>query len=394
MKQSRKLQSGFTTGTCAAAAAKAAARILLSGERASGISLVLPGGDEVAFPVAVDEVSSDAVSCSVKKDAGDDPDVTNGAMVYARVSRLTVSGLNSASDGALPAALADKPCFGSEEYPFLFLTGGAGIGIVTKKGLSCEPGYYAINPVPRTMIFRETAKICLSYPRQNNEVFLIEVWIPDGVWMAEKTFNPQLGIRGGISILGTTGIVNPMSTEALKETIRLEISVKAAEGKEVLAVAPGNYGETFLKESLGISMEYFIKCSNFIGDTFLMLREAHVSRVLLVGHIGKLIKVAGGVLNTHSAYGDRRMEILSDCGRAAGFLAGDMDKLLMMNTTEEATAYLRSLRGLDLVTGVILRRIQGVLFEHSSIIPEIVLFSGEGMLGMTDGVMELVKNFT
>ena len=394
MEQNRKLQSGFTTGTCAAAAAKAAARILLSGEKVESASLFLPGGDEVTFPVIVDEISSEAVSCAVKKDAGDDPDVTHGALIYARVSRKEVSGDMSAASWNLTSAITDKPCYRSEEFPFLFLTGGAGIGIVTKKGLACEPGYYAINPVPRSMIFHETADVCLAYKGQRNEVFLIEIWIPAGVRLAEKTFNPKLGIQGGISVLGTTGVVNPMSAQALIETIRLEIRVKAAEGKEVLAVAPGNYGESFLEESLGVSMDYFIKCSNFIGDTFLMLREAHISRVLLAGHIGKLIKVAGGVLNTHSAYGDRRMEIFSECGRIAGFSADDMDKLLLMNTTEEAADYLNQLGCLDRVTAVILKRIQIVLGEHSGITPEIVLFSGSGVLGMTAGAVEYIKKIT
>lgn len=384
MEQGRKLQSGFTTGTCAAAAAKAAAGVLLSGEGVTSVSLVLPTGDRVRFPVTIHDSSSVTASCAVKKESGDDPDVTNGVLVYARVSRRT-----SQTD------ISDKPCYGLEEYPFLRLTGGEGIGIVTKKGLSCEPGFYAINPVPRKMIFQEVAEICLSYPRLEGELFLIEVWIPDGVRLAEKTFNPQLGIQGGISILGTTGIVNPMSEQALIETIRLAIRVKAAEGKEVLAVAPGNYGEVFLKEAYGISMDYFIKCSNFIGDTFCMLREEQIGQVLLAGHIGKLIKVAGGILNTHSKYGDHRMEILGECALCAGLSREDTEKLFLMNTTEEAVDYLAYLGKLDLVTDVILERIQRVIKEHSGIAPEVIVFSNvRGMLGMTDGVTGIIKYFT
>lgn len=139
----------------------------------------------------------------------------------------------------------------------------------------------------------------------------IEISIPSGRELAEKTFNPHLGIIGGISVLGTTGIVNPMSEAALVETIRLDIRVHAQEDVSLLAVAPGNYGERFLKEETGLSMENFIKCSNFIGTSFKMLSQEGIHQALLAGHVGKLVKVAGGVMNTHSRYGDRRMEILS-----------------------------------------------------------------------------------
>lgn len=264
--------------------------------------------------------------------------------------------------------------------------------MVTKNGLLCAPGFYAINPVPRRMIFEAAAEEYGRYFHAEDEKLLIEISIPEGKRLAERTFNKNLGIVGGISVLGTSGIVNPMSEPALLETIRLDIRVKAQEGRKLLAVAPGNYGEAFLKDELGISMDSFVKCSNFIGATFLMMKEEQVEEVLLVGHLGKLIKVTGGVLNTHSKYGDRRMELFCDCAKKAGVEKERAEKLLSMNTTEEAAAYLKQAGCLDKVMAVILDRIQGVLKEYSKLSVEVVVFSsGLGTLGMTAGAAERIE---
>ncbi|MEG0812354.1 MAG: cobalt-precorrin-5B (C(1))-methyltransferase CbiD [Clostridium sp.] len=387
MAEKTKLRCGFTTGTCAAAAVKAAAQMLLSGTSLSDISLVLPNGSSKVFPVEQIAVGSDTVSCAIRKDAGDDPDVTDGILIYASVSRIPAD---------LAAAYAvNQPCYRFEDNPFLFLTGGVGIGMVTKQGLSCEPGGYAINPVPRRMIFEEAAAVCIQFGISPEETLWIEISAPEGKKLAEKTFNKNLGIVGGLSILGTSGIVNPMSEEALVETIRLDIRVKAQEGRTVLAVAPGNYGEAFLKDKLGISMNSFVKCSNFIGDAFRMMREEQVTEVLLAGHLGKLIKVAGGVLNTHSKYGDRRMEILCTCAEEAGVSPLLAESILHMNTSEEASEYLRQIGYLDQVMNVVVNRIQRVLEDYSGISVEVVVFSNvQGLLGMTDGAVERLKKIT
>lgn len=393
MKEKTKLRSGFTTGTCAAAAVKASVRMLCLGESSKDISLVLPGGSKAVFPVEMVQLTyppqrsgadgPEMVSCAVRKDAGDDPDVTNGVLVYGKVYCIRGAFLNGSS--------ADKPYYRSERYPFLFLTGGEGIGMVTKKGLLCAPGFYAINPVPRRMIFEAAAEEYGRYFHTEDEKLLIEISVPEGKRLAENTFNKNLGILGGISVLGTSGIVNPMSEQALLETIRLDIRVKVQEGRTLLAVAPGNYGEAFLKDELGISMDSFVKCSNFIGDTFLMMKEEQVEEVLFAGHLGKLIKVAGGVLNTHSKYGDRRMELFCDCAKEAGVEKECAEKLLPMNTTEEAAAYLKQEGCLDKVMAVVLDRIQGVLKEYSKISVEAVVFSSElGILGMTAGAAKMI----
>lgn len=231
----------------------------------------------------------------------------------------------------------------------MFLTGGTGIGMVTRPGLACPVGGYAINPVPRAMIFRQVGQLYDSLKQEGN--YLIRVRIPEGVGLAEKTFNPRLGIQGGISVLGTSGIVRPMSEQALKATIRLEIHMRAAVGEDSLILVPGNYGEHFLKETLGISGEQAVRCSNFVADAIEMAVDENMKRILFIGHIGKLVKVAGGARNTHSRFGDRRMEILTEsleqvtgCRERKEVCrkkSEELEKRIMeCSTTEEAVGYL------------------------------------------------------
>ncbi len=371
MENGKKLRSGFTTGTCAAASAGAAAAFLCSGQAPALMEVVTPAGETARLFVEQAEcLPGKTACCMVRKDAGDDPDVTDKALVGARASFA----------GEPPFG---RPCYGDPEYPGLYLTGGKGVGLVTKGGLSCPVGYPAINPVPRKMILREAdrARRRAGLAEQG---LLLEIFIPDGERLAEQTFNPRLGIEGGISILGTSGVVNPMSEAALIETIRLEIRVKAAEGKTMLAVAPGNYGERFLREETGLPMDAFVKCSNFIGDAFSMMKEEGIRQVLLAGHVGKLVKVAGGVLNTHSRYGDRRMEILSDCAAECGVAPEASAALLGMNTTEEAAEYLVRLGVLAPVMDRVAARVKRVLESESGIETEVLLFSGAGLLAKTE----------
>lgn len=374
--EDKELRSGYTTGTCAAAAAFAAVRLLCSGFRETSVEVLTPGGQTLAIPVAGSGLLEGKWAlCSVKKDAGDDPDVTNGALVYARASFT----------GERPPAM---PCYGSDMHPGLYLTGGEGVGIVTRKGLSCPVGYHAINPVPRTMIF-EAADGARQLSGQADRGLLIEISIPEGTELAAKTFNPNLGITGGISVLGTTGIVNPMSEAALIETIRLDIRVRAAGGRKILAVAPGNYGERFVREELGLDMSSFVKCSNFVGDTFGMMKEEKIEKALLAGHLGKMIKVAGGVMNTHSKYGDRRMEILTECALEAGMLKERAGRLYGMNTTDEAAAYLDEEKWLWPVMEVVAGRIKKNLENRYRVDTEVVLFNGtHGILATTSGAKD------
>ena len=416
MEEKRQLKSGFTTGTCAAAAAMAAAQALAGGGKREYVSLRTPGGREAAFEVLWQpecgekagggqdgfwpgSESPEKQICMVRKDSGDDPDVTNGTLIGAAVSFGENVQRAEERGEELPGIYSDH-----SQSPSVYLTGGIGVGRVTKKGLKCPVGYPAINPVPRQMI-AEAARTALWNLGCERPVY-IEIFIPAGRELALKTFNPRLGIEGGISVLGTTGIVNPMSEQALIETIRLDIRVQAAENRTLLAVAPGNYGEAFLREEMGLSMDAFVKCSNFVGETFSMLKEEGVRQALFAGHLGKLIKVAGGVMNTHSKYGDRRMEILADClaetwnseekrsGRSALNRRREevIGQILSMNTTDQAAEFLSAQGLLTSVMKTVTGRIKSVLESRFQIETEVIVFSGSaGILGMTEGAEAFAK---
>lgn len=290
------LRSGYTTGICAAAAAKAAAVFLLTGRKPEKIEVCLEQDKKAEF--YVEYLQGDGSWCRVRKDAGDDPDVTNGVWVYGGV--LCVDNIQ------WEKLCRQEKGYVLEEYPGLYLTGGPGIGVVTKPGLSCPTGHYAINPAPRSQILGAVDEVRKKASYEGR--LEVCVAVPDGFWLAQKTFNPRLGIVGGISVLGTTGIVKPMSEEALMETIRLEIRMKAAAGEQLLLLTPGNYGEMFLLQEMNITLGEAVRCSNFVKDSVKMAVEEGFHKILLAGHIGKLVKVAGGAENTHSKYGDGRME--------------------------------------------------------------------------------------
>ena len=404
------LRSGFTTGTCGAAAAKAAAVCLLTEEMLPQAEILTPKGILASLAVECVSRERDSACFRVQKDAGDDPDVTNGAWVYASVERI--------SGG--PEAV----WYQSEEYPHLYLTGGEGIGLVTKPGLSCPVGKHAINPVPRSMIFEAVEAVCEQM--ESRKMLLIRIKIPQGVELAASTFNPKLGIAGGISVLGTSGIVEPMSEQALLDTIRLELHMKAVAGGRNIILTPGNYGESFLREELQLPLNQAVKCSNFVAEAMRMTAEEGIGRVLFVGHIGKLIKVAGGVENTHSKYGDRRMEILADCLRdvvsgvktvtvgmeivvsgmeslkdSLGAAAGNAEsenkcleaQILASNTTEEALDYLQAAGCRDEVMEAAGCRILSYLTQWAGgkVDVEVVTFStSHGVLYKSSGAEALI----
>ena len=314
------MRYGFTTGSCAAAAAKAAAYMLLSGRQKNTITIETPKG--IPYTAEILEITrgEKAVQCAVRKDGGDDPDITSGALIYAEVS-LTDHTRTQATDTRI------------------HIDGGIGVGRVTKPGLDQPVGNAAINHVPREMIAKEVLEVCDLMDYKGNLQVIISV--PEGETIAKQTFNPRLGIVGGISILGTSGIVEPMSNQALLDTIRVELNQRRAEGFDYVAVAPGNYGLDFMKKAYGYDLDKSVKCSNFIGATIDMAVECGFTRMLLTGHIGKLIKVAGGIMNTHSKEADCRMELLSAFAIHEGAGADVAAKILDCVATEEAVRLLR-----------------------------------------------------
>ena len=317
------MRYGFTTGSCAAAAAKAATYMLLMGKKKTEITIETPKGIPYTTEILQIKRREHEVSCAVEKDGGDDPDITTGAMIYAKVSYG-----EEAEDG-----VAEE-----QDVPRILIDGGIGVGRVTKPGLDQPVGNAAINHVPREMITKEVLQVCTIVDYKGT--LKVEISVPEGERIAEQTFNPRLGIVGGISILGTSGIVEPMSNQALLDTIKVELNQRRAQGFDYVAVSPGNYGLDFMKNTYGYDLDRSVKCSNFIGDTIDMAVELGFQKMLLTGHIGKLIKVSGGIMNTHSKEGDCRMELLAAFAIKAGVEADRVCEMLECVTTEEAVRIL------------------------------------------------------
>ena len=331
LDKGRLLRAGYTTGTCAAAAAKAAAVMLVTGGRIEAVSVRTPAGPELLLPVEEIRTGPGGAECAVRKDAGDDPDVTDGILVCAAVQGELLPGR------------------GETEVEIL---GGGGIGTVTRPGLDQPPGEAAINSVPRKMITEGIREVTAEAGLRGRVTVTISV--PEGLALAEKTFNPRLGIRGGISILGTEGIVRPMSRRALTDTIRADMRVHARDGGPVLAV-PGNYGLRFLEQEFGVPASDPVIMSNYVGEAIDAAGEAGVKELLLAGHLGKFVKLAGGIMNTHSSEADARMELLCAHALRCGASRELMKEILHCSVTQEAVQLLKAEGLLKDVSGSLLR---------------------------------------
>ena len=259
LKKTAEPEIGFTTGTCAAAASLAAIRMLLTQKIVPYVTVTTPKGIKVFLEIKNQIFSKESETCSVQKFSGTDPDITNGIQVFAKVSRID----------------RDKK---EEGEPKIKITGGKGVGKVTLPGLDQKVGQAAINSVPRKMILegvrREIENFYSPEKGSRLENLEIEISVPGGEEIAKQTFNPKLGIVGGISILGTSGIVEPMSEQALLDTIQVEINVRKAQGFEVLALVPGNYGADFLQSEFGFEVETAVHCSNFVYDSLVMAKNS------------------------------------------------------------------------------------------------------------------------
>ena len=364
-KDGKRLRLGYTTGSCAAAAAKAAAWMLLTGKKKETITLDTPKGIRLELEVKAIQMGEHAVSCAIEKDSGDDPDVTRGTLIFATVSKIDTPGVT--------------------------IDGGAGIGRVTKKGLDQPVGNAAINSVPRQMI-RENVQEVMALADYSGGLSVV-ISAPEGEMLAKKTFNPRLGILGGISILGTTGIVEPMSEKALVDTIRVELTQRRANGASYVLLTPGNYGSDFIRRELGLDMNLAVQVSNFIGDALDICKELGFKGALLIGHVGKLVKTAGGMLNTHSKYGDCRMEILAAHAGAAGVPAEKLAEILSCVACDDV---LRILKETPYYEATLSRVVERAAFhlQHRADTVEVgtLLFSKEyGILGKTDNTEKLLQ---
>lgn len=296
------LRRGWTTGTCAAAAAEVAALLLLTGKAPAELRLETPGGLTFTLPVEQPHLDGDAAVCTVRKDAGDDPDITNGVGITAAVRR--------APEGVT-------------------IDGGAGVGRVTRPGLAMPVGAAAINPGPRAQITAALERAARECGYMGG--FSVIISAENGEELAKQTYNGHLGVVGGLSILGTSGVVEPMSEKALVDTILLELDSLYAGGQRTAFLCPGNYGADFARDTLGLDLEKAVKCSNFIGEALDHAVFRGFDDILLVGHAGKLVKLAAGVMNTHSSVADGRQEIFTAhaalCGAGRETLEGLMQSI-------------------------------------------------------------------
>ncbi len=376
------LKMGFTTGSCAAAAAKAAVRMLLTGEEVRQIRLMTPKGIELYLDVEEIRRGPDSVRCGVRKYSGDDPDVTDGLLVCAEVER-------EEQTGHLPQETASLT---GEKEERIRISGGRGVGRVTRPGLEQAVGEAAVNKVPRRMIRDAVREICEMSGYTGG--IHVTLTIPGGERVAEKTFNPRLGILGGLSILGTTGIVEPMSEKALTDSIYLEMKVLRKNGRSFCFVTPGNYGSDFLQEEMGMDLSQAVKCSNYIGETVDDARLLGMKGILLVGHVGKLVKLAAGVMNTHSRQADCRMEVLAAHAAMAGADRDAVTQIMSCMNTTEAIRILKEKNLLPRVMDTVMQRIQDALAVRAGkeLTVGAVMFSTEdGVLGKTKDADHLLE---
>ena len=386
VSQGKLMRRGYTTGSCAAAASKAAAVMLLSGEETDSIKLDTPKGITLTLDVLDILRGPGFARCAIRKDSGDDPDDTNGTLIYATVSSLHA--------GSPEEELVMQPHTASVEQldDRVEIWGGIGVGKVTKPGLSCKVGGPAINPVPRKMITREVLAAMKQYGC--DETLRVVISIPDGPAIAPKTFNPRLGIEGGISVLGTSGIVEPMSDRALIDTMYTEMDSRKANGYKDLLVFFGNYGADFTRDEMKIDIRTAVTCSNFVGELLDYAVLQGFESVLIIGHSGKLIKLAQGVMNTHSKYADCRSEFLALQAMFHGASPAVGKEIYQALTTDEMTKILKREGLFEAVMEEAARKIDFYMQKrvHGKLKTGAILFSNVyGILGETAGAEELLK---
>jgi cobalt-precorrin-5B (C1)-methyltransferase len=362
----KNLRCGYTTGSCATAAAKAAAVMLLSGERIELVRIDTPKGIVLNLEPLEVILTDDYVCCAIRKDSGDDPDDTNGVLVYAKVEKTSEPGIK--------------------------LCGGIGVGTVTKPGLACSVGEPAINPTPRKMITSELTKVMEEVNYTGG--LQVTIFIPEGVEIAKKTFNPRLGIVGGLSVLGTSGIVEPMSERALIETIHVEVKAQKARGNKNLLVFFGNYGEDYTRDVLKLDISDRVTCSNYVGELLDYAVFCGFETLLIIGHAGKLVKLAQGVMNTHSKYADCRTEVMALQAMLHGASKEVGQEIYDCLTTDEVTKILKREGLFEPVMQEVAKKIDFYMQHrvHGKIKTGALMFSHvHGILGKTEFADELIE---
>lgn len=370
----KKLKSGYTTGSCVSACVKGAVLSLLDNKKITSgeiVEIEALNGEILKIPINKIRKRGNFCTVSVIKYSGDDPDVTNGIEIFAKVK--IVKEFSNIERGY--------------QLGNILVYGGKGVGIATKKGLQVPVGKSAINPKPLQMI-ENTVKEIIQERDINLEIM---AYIPEGKEKAKKTFNEKLGVVNGLSILGSTGILNPMSEEALKESLYIELKVlKENKGGDWVIFSFGNHGKKYC-EKLGLDTGRIVVMSNYVGFILDCAVELGFKKIILVGHIGKAVKIAGGIYNTHSRVADCRMEIMGANAFLAGEKAENIMKILHSNTVEEACEYVTEKKLFSMIAEKTAKKCVEYT-KNNEIRCEALIFSFAGdELGHSRGFYELVK---
>ena len=368
--EEKELKNGYTTGTCATAAVKVALEALVYGKKATEVEVTTLNYTNLKIPVQKLRVRNNFASCAIQKYAGDDPDVTNGISICAKVQ--LVKELPKVDRGAY--------------YDNCVIIGGRGVGLVTKKGLQIAVGKSAINPGPQKMITSVVNEILEGI----DEKVIITIYIPEGRAKALKTYNPKMGVIGGISVLGTTGIVKAMSEDALKKSMFAELRVmKEDKDRDWVIFAFGNYGERHCIK-LGLDVEQMIIISNFVGFMVESAVKLGFKKIIMMGHIAKAIKVAGGIFNTHSRVADGRMETMATCAILVNEKIENVKKIIGANTVEEACDYVENNEIYHLIANRIAFKMQEYARADIEVSAAVFSFKGETM-GESDNYLKMVQ---
>lgn len=358
-----ELRSGYTTGACAAAGVKAAL-LYEQGEHAERVELVALDGTRLWIPVEKVREEDEGIVAEIVKFSGDDPDITNGVSVFTKIRHL-------------------------EKGAGIRFLAGDGVGHVTKHGLSVPVGEPAVNPGPRQLI-RNVVEELLG-----REAGLeVTISIPAGKELARRTLNPVLGVEGGVSVIGTTGVLHPMSEEAFRKSLVPQIDVAQAAGFSSLIFVPGKIGEK-IALAYGLPGEAIVQTSNFIGYLLEAAAKRKVNRILLFGHIGKLAKVAAGVFYTHNRIGDGRLEAMAAYAAAEGLPQEGVQRVLEAAATEDAMAVIEQYHA-EAVYGRLAKRAseraERYVFHELEIGTVMVTLDGR-ILGMDRRAEEIGRDF-
>ena len=365
----KKLRKGFTTGTCATAATVAALSMILNQEREEKVTVHTASGVEVTMDVHNPSFGPEEATAAIEKDGGDDADATHGLLIYSTVTLLP-------------------------DQKEIEIDGGQGVGRVTEKGLACDVGMAAINPTPRRMIEQHVREII--GPNCGARVIIS---VPGGEETAKLTYNSRLGIVGGISILGTTGIVNPMSEDSWKASITIELTMLYNQGHRSVVLVPGNYGEDFATNTVGIPAGRIVNMSNFVGHVLKEVQRIGFTKVLMIGHMGKFVKVAAGIFSTHSKDSDARMETLVANLALMGAPIELLEKVDKCLTTEAARTAIKefSYEGVyQVLADKIKARSERLLrYRKPKVNIEVVVFgTEEGYLASTQPLEQIKEEWT